>query len=85
MGRSHALLVLHLQVGTLIDEEFDHLKSVSLDRIVDWPLILSVCDIQRRAQVEQMLHDPDMTLSYSVVDGGLPVLILSIERIWAAL
>ena len=51
MGRSHALLVLHLQVGTLIDEEFDHLKSVSLDRIVDWPLILSVCDIQLRAQV----------------------------------
>ncbi len=82
---SHALLVLHLQIGSLIDEEFDHLKSVGLDSIVDCPLVFSVGNVQLGAQVDQVLHYLDMTLPDGVVDGRLAILVLSVEHIWAAL
>ena len=85
VSRSHALLVLHLQIGSLIDEEFDHLESVGLDSIVDCPLVFSVGNVQLGAQVDQVLHYPDMTLPDGVVNGRLAILILSVEPIWAAL
>ncbi len=85
VSRSHALLVLHLQIGSFIHEEFDHLKSVGLDSIVDCSLVFSVSNVKLGAQVDQVLHYLDMTLSDGVVDGRLAILILSVQHIWAAL
>ena len=38
--RSHALLVDHLEVGALIDEELAHFVAILVDCVVDGPLVL---------------------------------------------
>ena len=85
MCRCHALLVLSLKIGTSINEEFDHLEAISLDGVVDGSLVLGVSDIDLSSQVDQVLDDPDVALSHGIVDGCLPVLVLSVENIRAAL
>jgi len=85
MGRRHALLVLNLKIGTSIDEEFDHLEAIGLDGIVDGPLVLGVSDINLSSQIDQMLDHLDVALSHGVIDGCLPILILPVENVRAAL
>ena len=46
MCRRHSFLVLHLKVGTLVDEEFAHFVAPVLDGIVKRPLVLRIDNVK---------------------------------------
>ena len=79
VGWSHVLLVLRLEVGSLLNEEVYHIILVVLDGIIDWPFVLGIRDVKLRSIVNEELSHTNQTLSYTVVNGGLSVLILPIE------
>ena len=79
LGWSRTLLVLHLEVSALVDQELDHFKAIVVDTIVYRPLILCILVIEACAQVNELLYGAYMPLSYCVVDAGLAILILPID------
>lgn len=79
MSRCHALLVLHLQIGTLVDEELAHLVATRLDGVVKRPLVLCVYNIKVGTQVNELLDCLDVTLANGIVDSCLAVLVLSVQ------
>jgi hypothetical protein len=82
-GWSHTLLVLFLEVGALVDQEFDHLVLIVVNGIVNRPLVLSVLVIEGGAQVDNLLGLANVALSYRVIDARLPILILPVHTVTA--
>ena len=79
----HSLLVFHLQVSSLVYQEFTHLEATQLDGIVEWPLILGVHDVEVGPQVNQLLYCLCVTFADRVVYRRLTVLVLLIEIFYA--
>ena len=82
-GRADAFLVLALDVGTLVDEELDHLITVLRDRVVDWTLILRVRLVYESAQIDEQLRRCNVSFSDSVVYWRLSILVLPVDVVFA--
>lgn len=78
---SHALLVLHLQVGALTDEELAHLEAILLDSVVNRPLVLSIDHVGVSSIAYQLLNSLNPAFSDGIVDWSLAIFVLSIDLI----
>ena len=79
---SHALLVLKLEVGALVDQELDDVVLVLLDSVVDGSLVFRVRVVKFSSKVNEMLGRSDVALSDSVIDGRLAILVLSVHVVF---
>ena len=78
---SHALLVLHLQVGALTYEELAHFEAILLDGVVNRPLILRIDHVGVSSIAYQLLNSLDPAFSDSIVDWSLAIFVLSIDLV----
>ena len=75
----HVLLIARAQVGTLIEEKFNHVILIAQYCVVDGPLFLHVSKVKIGAKVDQLLGAKHETLTNRVVNGRLSILVLSVE------
>ena len=80
-GRRDTFFVLHLQVSSLINQKLDHFIAIPIDRVIDWSLILGVGVVEACPEVDELLCRTNMTFSNRVVNGCLPILVLSVDNI----
>lgn len=78
MSRCHSLLVFHLEIGSLLNQEKTHVEAICLDCIVDGPLILGVSDVCISSEADELLDSLDVTFTNSIIDRGLTILVLTI-------
>ena len=78
-SRVDTLLVFQLEVRSLIEEELNHFKLIVLDCIEYRPLVLRITVIKHCTQVNQLLSRVYVALSDTVIDGGLAILVLTID------
>ena len=79
------LLVLGLQVDPFLNEVFDDVVSLKLDGIVDGALDLVVYVVVVGSKVDQELSCAQVTLSHTVEDASLAVLVATIDAAAALL
>lgn len=66
-------LVLMVQVDTLLDEEFDHLDTSVLDRVVDRCVPILVDDVHLTARIDQLPRRGKVSLADTVKNRVLPI------------
>ena len=84
-GRADAFLVLTLDIGTLVDEELDHLVAILRDSVVDRTLVLRISLVYERAQIDEQLRRCDVPFSDGVVNWRLSILVLPVDVVFAFL
>ena len=81
MSWCHALLVLHAEIGSLIEQELAHLVPALLDGVVNRPLALGISNIVIGSEFDQLLYSLDVAFSHSIVDRCLSILVLPIHMV----
>ena len=79
--RRDTFFVLHLQVGTLVNQKLDHFVAISIDGVIDWPLILGVSVVETGPEVDKLLCRANVTFSNRVVYRCLAVLVLPVDDV----